>query len=97
MKDRGSGKARGFGFVTFEKEQSVDNVIKNYQNHVLRGKWIECKRAVAKEKLCNSVPNVSLCESIDNSPSVRKLSTNNEEYTEKLCKSLIDSILDEEE
>ena len=38
MKDKSSGKARGFGFVTFAKEESVDDVIKDYSVHYLRGK-----------------------------------------------------------
>ena len=96
MKDRGSGKARGFGFVTYEKEQSVEDVMKNYHNHFLRGKWIECKRAVAKEKMSETLQATRLAESAENSPGQRKLSINNEEYTEELCKSLIEFILDEE-
>lgn len=94
MKDKSSGKARGFGFVTFSKENSVDEVIKNYSNHFLRGKWIECKRAVAKEGINNSIQSTST--SFDSNPSDKKSSVNNDEYTEKLCKSLIDFILDEE-
>lgn len=93
MKDRASGKARGFGFVTFEKEESAENVMKNYENHFLRGKWIECKRAVAKDKMNL---DSGLNESVQSSPGPRKLSMNNEEYTEELCKSLIEFILDEE-
>ena len=94
MKDKSSGKARGFGFVTFAKEESVDDVIKDYSVHYLRGKWIECKRAVAKEKLENS--GIILNQSVQSSPGQRKLSSNNEEYTEELCKSLIDFILDDD-
>lgn len=93
MKDRVSGKARGFGFVTFEKDQSVENVMKNYDNHFIRGKWIECKRAVAKDKMGLEH---EVNESVQSSPGPRKMSMNNEEYTEELCKSLIDFILDEE-
>jgi RNA recognition motif-containing protein len=96
MKDRGSGKARGFGFVTFAKEQSVEEVMKNYHNHFLRGKWVECKRAVAKEKLCSSVPNVSICESVEAGRVPRKRSGNNDAYVEELCRELIGYILDEE-
>ena len=95
MKDGVSGKARGFGFVTFRKEESVEEVIKDYNNHYLRGKWIECKRAVAKDKLCSSVPSISLRQSVESSPG-RKFSNNNEEYAEELCKSLIEFILDDE-
>ena len=97
MKDRSSGKARGFGFVTFTKEQALNSVMKNYSNHYLRGKWIECKRAVAKEKIELSHPTEILSHSAQSSPVQRKLSSNNEEYTEELCKSLIEFILDDDQ
>eukprot|EP00826_Nyctotherus_ovalis_P005190 TRINITY_DN11165_c0_g3_i2.p1 TRINITY_DN11165_c0_g3~~TRINITY_DN11165_c0_g3_i2.p1 ORF type:complete len:306 (-),score=68.33 TRINITY_DN11165_c0_g3_i2:125-1042(-) len=45
MRDRDSGKSRGFGFVTFDSEEAVKKVLKNIRSHKLMGKWVECKRA----------------------------------------------------
>lgn len=43
MVDRNTGLSRGFGFVTFEKEDTVDLIMK--QEHEIMGKYIETKRA----------------------------------------------------
>jgi RNA-binding protein Musashi len=43
MVDRNTGSSRGFGFVTFEKEETVDKVMK--MDHEIRGKYVEIKRA----------------------------------------------------
>ena len=48
MKDRETGKPRGFGFVTFETEEAVDNVLSNLKEHKLMDKWVECKKATPK-------------------------------------------------
>ena len=45
MKDRETGKPRGFGFITFESEDSVEKVLENIKEHKLMGKWVECKKA----------------------------------------------------
>ena len=37
--------SRGFGFVIFEHESSVDDVMHNKKIHQIKGKWIDCKRA----------------------------------------------------
>ena len=86
MKDKISGKTRGFGFITFLRESSVEEVLKNYKHHFIRGKWIDCKRAVAKQDISSST------EFTQDSP--RKYS--NSEYTEELCKNLIEFILEDE-
>ena len=46
-------RSRGFGFVTYENVDSVDAVL-NVKPHVLDGKEIEPKRAVAKEETAQS-------------------------------------------
>jgi len=45
MKDRDSGKSRGFGFVSFESEDTVEKVLSAGKEHILLDKWIDCKRA----------------------------------------------------
>jgi hypothetical protein len=47
MVDRSTNRSRGFGFVTFENEESVDAVIKT-ENTIL-GKWVEVKRAEPRD------------------------------------------------
>ncbi|KAF7457005.1 RNA recognition motif (RRM)-containing protein [Cryptosporidium felis] len=51
--DKHNGRPRGFGFVTFENLDAVSNVTKHYGNHFLKGKWVECKRALPREGLNN--------------------------------------------
>ncbi len=48
MHDRETGKSRGFGFITFDSEETVEKVLANAKEHVLMDKWIDCKKAVAK-------------------------------------------------
>ena len=48
MKDKETGKSRGFGFVSFDSEEAVELVLANSKSHVLLGKWIDCKKATAK-------------------------------------------------
>ncbi|KAJ1609857.1 RNA recognition motif (RRM)-containing protein [Cryptosporidium canis] len=47
--DKNSGRSRGFGFVTFESVDAVNNVTKFYNSHYLKGKWVECKRALPRD------------------------------------------------
>jgi len=49
MTDKETGKSRGFGFITFASEDSVDQVIERYNDNKIDGKWVECKRAQAKD------------------------------------------------
>lgn len=46
MLDRETQKPRGFGFITFFQEEAVDSVMAIKDQHLLRGKWIDCKRAI---------------------------------------------------
>ena len=49
MRHSDTGKPRGFGFVTYQTVESVDAVL-NVKSHVLHGKKIDPKRAVAREQ-----------------------------------------------
>ncbi|KAH7647719.1 RNA recognition motif (RRM)-containing [Cryptosporidium bovis] len=49
--DKQSGRPRGFGFVTFEDIYAVNKVTKHYTNHYLKGKWVECKKALPKDEI----------------------------------------------
>ncbi len=51
-------RSRGFGFVIFHDEKTVDEVLKRYDDHYLYGKWvkfllpqIECKPALLKDEV----------------------------------------------
>jgi RNA-binding protein Musashi len=49
MFDKKTGASRGFGFVIFEKSNSVEMVLRNKNSHSIRGKWIDCKPSFNKE------------------------------------------------
>jgi len=47
MIDRKTSKSRGFGFVTFDSDDSLNSVLRS--EHELNGKWVEVKRAEPRE------------------------------------------------
>lgn len=47
--DKESRRRRGFGFITYDSQDVVDNVLKN-KYHELKNKMVEVKRATPKEK-----------------------------------------------
>jgi len=55
MVDRESGRSRGFGFVTFQSEDSVDRLLQF--DHEIRGRKVDCKKAVPREET-NELPNM---------------------------------------
>jgi RNA recognition motif-containing protein len=50
MKDRETQRSKGFGFVQFDNTDSVEAVMRDYANHNLDGKWVECKKAIPQDK-----------------------------------------------
>lgn len=53
MKETGSNRSRGFGFVTYRKAMQVDEVMKN-RPHFIDGRQVEVKRATPREVLIAS-------------------------------------------
>jgi len=53
MVDRVSGRPRGFGFVVFQSEESVEQLL--LEKHEIHGRKIDCKKAVPREET-NSLP-----------------------------------------
>lgn len=50
MKDKATGRTRGFGFVTYDDPAAVDTIMSMYSEHQIGGKWIEVKRADGGDK-----------------------------------------------
>lgn len=47
MVDRATNRSRGFGFITFEAEESVETVLRT--KNEIHGKWVEVKRAEPRD------------------------------------------------
>lgn len=65
MFDRDTQRPRGFGFITFVNEESVDRVLMNFNHNTIKGKWVECKKATPKEL---SVPRMAVPPSMPGYP-----------------------------
>jgi RNA-binding protein Musashi len=50
QKSRETGESRGFGFITFDSAEAVEQVMKNH-SHVVDGSSVECKVAVPKTQI----------------------------------------------
>ncbi|KAL1560005.1 heterogeneous nuclear ribonucleoprotein 1-like [Salvia divinorum] len=67
MKDRTTGRARGFGFIVFANASVAENVVK--ERHVIDGRTVEAKKAVPRDDHQNfNRNNVSIHGSIQGSP-----------------------------
>eukprot|EP01018_Ginkgo_biloba_P023349 Gb_29428 [translate_table: standard] len=64
MQDRGSGRSRGFGFVTFDSEQVVEDILAHGKMYEIGGKQVEIKKAEPKKPSPVDVPAYG----IDNRP-----------------------------
>jgi RNA recognition motif-containing protein len=49
MYDRDTSRPRGFGFITFEDEESTERLLSNSDGNYISGKWIDCKKAVPRQ------------------------------------------------
>ncbi|KAL6994398.1 hypothetical protein U1Q18_012503 [Sarracenia purpurea var. burkii] len=49
MRDHSSGRSRGFGFITFDTEQAVDNLLSNGNRIEFAGAQVEIKKAEPKK------------------------------------------------
>jgi len=62
MMDSATGRSRGFGFVCFapgpEGATAIAGALANYDQHQLRGKWIEVKSAAPPQELAKGSANV---------------------------------------
>ena len=56
MKDPVSRRSRGFGFITFEDIESVDNVLAN-EPHTIDARKVEAKRAVPRSEVSREASN----------------------------------------
>lgn len=72
MIDPATNRSRGFGFVCFlpgqEGAEAVATSLENYDNHRIRGKWIEVKSAAPPHKLAqdkSATPSQEACSEND--------------------------------
>lgn len=54
MMDQATGRSRGFGFITFDSEDTVEDVVKQ-TTHIIRDKEVECKKATPKRAAAMSI------------------------------------------
>nr|GMD42433.1 heterogeneous nuclear ribonucleoprotein 1-like [Ipomoea batatas] len=58
MKDRATGRARGFGFVVFEDPSVAESVVK--EKHMIDGRTVEAKKAVPRDDQHMNRNNVNI-------------------------------------
>lgn len=57
MVDHQTQRTRGFGYVTFKSNQTVDRVLDNFDNNTIDGKWVEVKRCIPQDKMTKNDNN----------------------------------------
>lgn len=63
MKDRESNRSRGFGFVQFDCTPPVDQIMAEYHDHHIDGKWIEVKKAIPQDRMPAPQPGTTAMQS----------------------------------
>lgn len=48
QRDRRTNRSRGFAFIRFLRSSSVELVMKHRDQHMIEGKWVDVKRAIAE-------------------------------------------------
>lgn len=43
--------SRGFGFIIFKQNTSIDKVLNHTDQHFIKGKWIDCKPALLRDEI----------------------------------------------
>jgi len=51
MMDQQTQRHRGFGYVTYADSTSVEEVMKEYKDHRIDGKWVEVKRCIPQDAM----------------------------------------------
>ena len=49
IKERDSGRSRGFGFVTFDTEEGAENAIREFHGQELNGRPLRIDRAIERK------------------------------------------------
>jgi RNA recognition motif-containing protein len=57
LKDKRTGKPRGFGFVTYKSIACVEHVMSLKDTHTIQSKWVDCKRAVPAGQIIKDPTN----------------------------------------
>ncbi|XP_065846996.1 RNA-binding protein 1-like [Euphorbia lathyris] len=78
MQDSSTNRPRGFGFVTFDSEESVDKVMLN-TFHELNGRLVEVKRAVPKEGM-NGANSSCITKGVIRGPLASTMTSHHENY-----------------
>ena len=56
IKERDSGRSRGFGFVTFETEEGAENAIRDFHGQELDGRPLRIDRAIERKDSAKASP-----------------------------------------
>lgn len=87
LQDKRTNKPRGFGFVTYNSVEVADKVMELKDKHIIQGKWVECKRAVALEQLKLAAPVQKKLTSEDNSANSKPIVQANPQVQRNQSKS----------
>eukprot|EP00382_Lankesteria_abbotti_P003330 CAMPEP_0113848514 /NCGR_PEP_ID=MMETSP0372-20130328/2528_1 /TAXON_ID=340204 /ORGANISM="Lankesteria abbotti" /LENGTH=298 /DNA_ID=CAMNT_0000818023 /DNA_START=148 /DNA_END=1044 /DNA_ORIENTATION=+ /assembly_acc=CAM_ASM_000359 len=54
MLDKATNRPRGFGFITFSTVDAVEKVMRRFDAHYLKDKWVECKLAMPRQPIAST-------------------------------------------